>query len=152
MAHTRPHLLIVSDDPDLASFLSEGLMLAGFWTSVVASALQTLEVCRLRGFDLLLVDAGLAGLGPAELIHRLRARALEAGRARVGCDVPMMVVAGDAAGVPPALVAAADGVLRPPLDIEDLAPRLLAAVTAWRSDHPDRPWADTAAQRSPSPS
>ncbi|MEZ4624469.1 MAG: hypothetical protein R2843_06700 [Thermomicrobiales bacterium] len=59
--HQRPHVLIVSDDQGLAEFLSEGLTIAGFWTSVIASALQTLEVFRLRTFDLIIVDAALDG-------------------------------------------------------------------------------------------
>ena len=38
----RPHVLIVSDDEDLSAFL--GLVYGGFWTSTVASGIQTLEV------------------------------------------------------------------------------------------------------------
>src|SRR5215204_5867380 len=61
-ALNRPHILIVSDDTGLSSFLGEGLMIAGFWTSTVASALQAIEVFRLRTFDLIIVDAALDGL------------------------------------------------------------------------------------------
>ena len=68
----RPHVLIVSDDLDLSQFLRDGLTIAGFWTSVVASALQTLELFRLRTFDLMLLDALLEGLGFEELLQRLR--------------------------------------------------------------------------------
>src|SRR5918994_618083 len=37
----RPHVLIVSDDPELTVFLGEGLVYAGFWTSAIASAART---------------------------------------------------------------------------------------------------------------
>ena len=54
-SNERPHVLIVSDDPDLAEFLVEGLPLGGFWTSAIANGLQALEVFRLRQFDLIVV-------------------------------------------------------------------------------------------------
>lgn len=148
---TRPHILIVTDDTDLAAFLGEGLLYAGFWTSTVASALQTLEVFRLRSFDLALVDAGLAGLGGLELVRRLRGRS---GRAAPGgggtparTDVPLLLITGAPGEVAAAEAAAAgvDGLLDPPLDLEELAPRLFGLVAAWRASHPDRPWADAAA-------
>ena len=59
----RPHVLIVSDDPELTAFLGEGLVYAGFWTSAIASAVQALEVFRLRSFDVLVLDAALGGIG-----------------------------------------------------------------------------------------
>ncbi len=65
----RPHILIVSDDLDLSQFLQEGLMYAGFFTTVVASALQTLELFRLRTFDLMMIDALLEGLGADQVSH-----------------------------------------------------------------------------------
>src|SRR5215217_2996967 len=63
-ALNRPHILIVSDDTGLSSFLGEGLM--------IASALQAIEVFRLRTFDLIIVDAALDGLGAGEFLRRLR--------------------------------------------------------------------------------
>lgn len=141
----RPHLLVVSDDPELRTFLTEGLLYAGFWTSAVASAIQTLEVFRLRSFDLVLVDAALAGLGAGELVRRLRGRSSRAaGVPRT--DIPILLVT-DEAPLDGGTVAAfgADDVLRAPLALEELAPRLFEIVAAWRNAHPDRPWADVAA-------
>lgn len=145
----RPHLLIVSDDADLAAFLGEGLLLAGFWTSVVASAIQALEVFRLRSFDLVLIDAALAGVGGLELTRRLRGRSDRAASDRPRTDVPIMLVTGAAGTVTPeaAAAAGADAVLDPPLELEELAPRLFTAVAAWRATHPDRPWADATAMQ-----
>lgn len=150
-ASERPHILIVSDDPEPREFLTEGLMYGGFWTSAIASAIQTLEVFRLRTFDLVLVDAALAGLGALELVRRLRGRPDGAGADAPRTDVPIYLVAGGPGEVDPdaARAAGADGVISVPLELEELVPRLHAIVAAWRAAHPDRPWADAAAQARP---
>jgi len=134
----RPHVLIVSDDPDLSGFLSEGLVLAGFWTSVIASALQTIEVFRLRTFDVAIVDAALQGLGAAEMIRRLSPIT----------NRPMIAIASSPAEMtePEAQHLGFISLLYPPIEIEDLALALFALVSAWRTSHPGEPWADEAAQ------
>jgi DNA-binding response OmpR family regulator len=136
----RPHVLIVTDDPGLSDFLGEGLVYAGFWTSVIASALQTLEVFRLRSFDAIVLDSDLGGIGSHELLRRLQART----------DIPILLIA----YVPGALDSAEqqslgiDRVLYPPIELEDLGRELYALVGMWRAGHPDRPWADQAALQS----
>jgi len=144
-ANRRPHVLIVSDDTDLSQFLSDGLVIAGFWTSTVASALQCLEVFRLRTFDLMILDPLLGGLGAVELIIRLRSPESDDGRPR--SDIPVVVVTGSAEEVKLAapIEHLVDDTLRAPLDIEDIALHLFSIVRAWREAHPGRPWADAAA-------
>lgn len=141
----RPHVLIVSDDLGLRLFLGEGLLLAGFWTSAISSALQVLEVFRLRSFDLVLVDAGLAGIGGIELVRRLRGRSGRAAACRT--DVPILLVTDDPATLDPAVAheAGADGVVASPIELADLAPMLSGVVREWRAAHPGRPFADAAA-------
>jgi DNA-binding response OmpR family regulator len=134
----RPHVLIVSDDTDLSAFLSEGLVLAGFWTSVIASALQTIEVFRLRTFDAVIVDAALQGLGAAEMRRRLG-------------DItnrPMLAIAASPAEMsePEAQHLGFVAILYPPVELENLAPALFSLVSSWRAAHPGEPWADEAAQ------
>lgn len=143
----RPHILIVSDDLDLSQFLQSGLTVAGFWISTVASALQTLEIFRLRTFDIMLIDAALEGLGADEVVRRLRAPAQGATSART--DIPIVLIAGSQEEVCPedAIAMGADDVWYPPIEIEDLAVDLFSAVRKWREQHPDRPWADELAQR-----
>ena len=142
----RPHVLIVTDDPDLKEFLAEGLVYGGFWTSTVASALQTLEVFRLRSFDLVLIDAHLGGIGALELLRRLRGRSDRAPQA-ARTDVPVLLIAEDPAPpTPETIEAGADNILAAPLELEEIVPRLHQVVAAWRRDHPDRPMADAAAQ------
>lgn len=145
-ATTRPHVLIVGDDPDLSGFLSEGLTIGGFWTSVIASGIQALEVFRLRTFDLVLVDAALKGLGALEVIRRLRTpEAEDAPRT----DIPIIAIAGSIDEVDPLEIVeiGADGLLLPPIELESLIPALFRIVDDWREKHPDRPWADQAAQQ-----
>jgi DNA-binding response OmpR family regulator len=142
----RPHVLIVTDDPDLSAFLAEGLVYGGFWTSTVASGIQTLEVFRLRSFDLALIDAALRDLSAVEVIRRLRGRSDRGGVASPRTDIPILIVAALAEEIDPTGTAAAgaDGALVAPLDLEKLVPRLHGVVTEWRARHPGRPWADAA--------
>ena len=145
----RPHILIVSDDLDLSQFLQSGLTVAGFWISTVASALQTLEIFRLRTFDIMLIDAALEGLGADEVVRRLRAPAVGATTART--DIPIILIAGSREEITPneALAMGADAVRYPPIEIEDFALDLFRTIREWRERNPDRPWADELAQRKP---
>ncbi len=142
----RPHVLIVSDDPDLAAFLTEGLTIGGLWTSVVASPFQALEVFRLRTFDAVLLDAAIGGFGAVELLRRLRGASDRAAAGQPRTDVPVFVVAGGAGEIAPADAtdAGADGLFVAPLELDDLAQALFDAILAWRAANPDRPWADEA--------
>jgi CheY-like chemotaxis protein len=142
----RPHVLIVSNDPELVAFLGEGLVYAGFWTSAIASAVQALEVFRIRSFDVMVLDAALGGIGALELLMRLRGRSDRATSAE-RTDIPILVIAASQGELDPELAesAGADGVIVAPIELEQLAVDLLRAVTNWRAAHPDREWADEAA-------
>ena len=142
----RPHVLIVSDDQGLAEFLGEGLTMAGFWTSVIASALQTLEVFRLRTFDLIVVDATLDGLGAEQLLARLLAPRESASAVT---DRPVVVFAGSHLEMSAARATelGATRIYYPPVDLEPLALEFFALVSEWRDAHPDAPWADELAQQ-----
>ena len=150
-ASERPHVLIVSDDPGLREFLGEGLVYGGFWTSVVASAIQALEVFRLRSFDLVLVDAALAGVDGLELVRRLRGRSPRGRPGAARTDVPLLLVAGGPDEMDPvaAAEAGADAVLAAPIELEEAASTLREIVVTWRRLHPDRPFADAAARGEP---
>ena len=142
----RPHVLIVSDDRELTDFLGEGLVYAGFWTSTIASAMQTLEVFRLRSFDVMVLDAALGGIGALELLLRLRGRSDRAGEAE-RTDIPILVIAGSEAELDLLhdVRSDADQVILAPIELEELAAELGTLVTSWRSAHPGRRWADEAA-------
>ena len=146
-SYHRPHILIVSDDLDLSQFLQSGLTIAGFWISMVASALQTLEIFRLRTFDLMLIDAALEGLGADEVVRRLRTPV--EGSITPRTDIPIILIAGSRDEISPehAAVMGANGVRYPPIEIENLALDLFSMIREWRAQNPDRPWADELAQR-----
>jgi DNA-binding response OmpR family regulator len=144
----RPHVLIVTDDSDLSAFLAEGLVYGGFWTSTVASGIQTLEVFRLRTFDLVLLDAALGDLRAIEVVRRLRGRSDLGAGEHARTDIPILLIAATAEELDSVDVAAAgvDGTLVAPLDLEELVPYLHGVVANWRAAHPDRPWADAVPQ------
>jgi len=139
-------VLIVSDDPELTAFLGEGLVYAGFWTSAIASAVQALEVFRLRSFDVMVLDAALGGIGALDLLLRLPGRSDRATTTE-RTDIPILVIAASSGELDPVLAewAGADRVILAPVELEQLAAELGRAVTAWRASHPDRKWADEAA-------
>ena len=146
----RPHVVVISDDPDLRDFFVQGLLMAGFWTSAIASGIQAIEVFRMRRFDLILLDARIRGLPAAEIIRRLRGGS---GRGREALtQVPVVVVddedpsASDAFGE-----LGVDGYLEPPIELDEVALRLMALVTEWRAAHPDEPWADASVSQSRGP-
>jgi DNA-binding response OmpR family regulator len=142
----RPHVLIVSDDRELIEFLGEGLVYAGFWTSTIASAVQAMEVFRLRSFDVMILDAALGGIGAMELLRRLRGRSDRATTSE-RTDIPILVIAASRAELDPiaGIGAGADHVVLAPIELEVLASELSRLVTEWRTAHPGRPWADEAA-------
>ncbi len=143
----RPHVLIVTDDEDLRDFLQEGLILGGFWVSIIASGVQTLEVFRLRSFDLVLVDGALAGLGALELIRRLRRPSEDDPAGGPRSEVPILALMDQVEDEHRVAIAAgADAILTPPLELEQLLPLLMRTVLDWRAAHPGRTWADHVAQ------
>jgi DNA-binding response OmpR family regulator len=142
--YVRPHVLIVTSDAGLKDFLTEGLTVGGFWTSVVSSPIQALEVFRLRSFDLVLVDATLPGMGGLEVVRRLRGRSRRAGQQSVRTDVPILVIAAsrEEASEADAEMAGADQLLLAPIEIADVAHTLFEHLERWRDQHPDRALAD----------
>jgi DNA-binding response OmpR family regulator len=138
--------LIVSDDRDLTDFLGEGLVYAGFWTSTIASALQALEVFRMRSFDVMVLDAALGGIGAVELLRRLRGRSDRA-TTQERTDIPILVIAASNTELEPdaAEGAGADDLIQAPIELEVLAARIGRSVADWRAMHPGRRWADDAA-------
>lgn len=147
----RPHVVIITDDHDLREFLGQGLLYAGFWTSAIASGLQAIEVFRLRRFDLILVDAGIGGLSAPEMIRRLRT-----GTSPDGTPLTSVPIVAIAEGSHPAdeawsEVVGADLILRPPLELDQVATALFRTIGEWRAANPDVPWADAPLPQSRGP-
>jgi two-component system OmpR family response regulator len=140
----RPHVLIVCDDPSLSEFLSEGLPLGGFWTSVIASGLQVIEVFRLRQFDMIVVDAELTSFAWLELVRRLRGRSDRATPGLVRTIAPVVIVSESALALDDRAREELGivEVLTAPLELDDVVRTLHARFGEWQEAHPDVPLAD----------
>ncbi len=145
----RPHVLIISDDPSLSSFLGEGLPLGGFWASVIASGLQALEVFRLRQFDLVVIDWSLQSFGALELLRRLRGKSSRDASATPRTTAPVVLI-----GETPIELKASEqerlgveAMLHAPLELDDVVRALHAVFDEWRAAHPDVPLADSSSRR-----
>ena len=145
-AAVRPHVLVVTNDQDLRDFLQEGLLLGGCWVSVIASGVQTLEVFRLRSFDLVVIDAALTGMSAIELIRRLRREPRDERTGEPRTDVPLLLIAESPVVEAKAVSAGVTAVIVPPIDLEALLSLVHDTIHHWRLRHPDRLWADQMAQ------
>lgn len=142
--HQRPHVLIVCDDPSLSEFLAEGLPLGGFWTSVIASGLQAIEVFRLRQFDMILLDAGLTSFSWIELVRRLRGTSTRTPDGQIRTNAPVVLVTDQQIQIPdPERIALGiEEILTAPLELDELVRALHSTFEAWRERHPSLPLAD----------
>ena len=138
-----PRVLLAEDDPVSARFLREALERLGARVVHAADGPSALAAACRDGFDLLLLDLGLPGLGGAEVLARLRATANAASR-------NARALASSAARRPIAVVRAAgfEDLLLKPLRIAELEAALGAPARAVRempSDAPAAPVLDDAA-------
>lgn len=140
----RPHVLIISDDPSLATFLNEGLPLGGFWTTVIASGLQVLEVFRLRQFDIIALDYELHSFDALELIRRLRGQSSRANSGASRTTAPIVLISDNEINIDSELKTqlGISHELSAPLDLEELAPLLHQAFEDWQQAYPSVPLSD----------
>lgn len=127
----RPHLAIVTQDLSLSHFLTQGLLYEGFWTSAIGSGLQFLEVLRLRTFDAVIFDAVLGDIAVDEVLRRMRGRSDRVPAGSPRSEMPAVVIAGFVGEISLAEVldAGGQGLLEPPLEIEDVASALRQLLT-----------------------
>jgi CheY-like chemotaxis protein len=140
----RPHVLIVSDDTSLSTFLEEGLPLGGFWTSVIASGLQALEVFRLRQFDLIVIDWSLQSFGAQEFLRRLRGVSTRTTSTESRTGAPAVIISEAPVDLPVEEQArlGISRMLRAPLEIDEVARELHMVFQEWRRAYPDAPLSD----------
>jgi DNA-binding response OmpR family regulator len=67
-------ILIVEDEPGIASFLEKGLRAEGFTTLVVDDGVSASRVARDDAFDLMILDLGLPGIDGSEVLAEIRRR------------------------------------------------------------------------------
>lgn len=140
----RPHVLIISDDPSLARFLNEGLPMGGFWTTVIASGLQALEVFRLRQFDIIALDYELRSFDALELVKRLRGQSTRSTSNSARTNAPIVLISEHRIDIDPEVMAhlGIKRALHAPLDLDELAPDLHGVFEDWRATYPAVPLSD----------
>lgn len=141
----RPHVLIISDDPSLAQFLNEGLPLGGFWTTVIASGLQALEVFRLRRFDVIVIDWELRSFNALELIRRLRGISQRAEASSARTNAPIAVIAEHPVNLQPDETnrLEIDRMLHAPLELDEVVAELHSMFEEWRVRYPAEALSDS---------
>jgi DNA-binding response OmpR family regulator len=141
--HERPHVLIVTDDTLLKEFLEEGLVMGGFWTSVISHGLQVLEVFRLRQFDLIVIDRDLGTFDAIELMERLRGVSPKA-EATARTHAPIIVMASSDADLTDDQRRDLDiaALIQAPAELEEVVQTLHGVFATWREAYPDAPLAD----------
>jgi len=120
-------ILLVEDDPKLAGFIEEELILEGYQVTVAANGLDGLTIARNIQPDLLILDWMLPGISGLDLCLRLRS---------TGIQVPIIILTAKdeipdrVAG----LNAGADDYVTKPFSIEELLARVKARL---RRTHPE---------------
>ena len=66
------HLLLVEDEPDVASFIQQGLEEEGYALRWVSTGQRALELLPQTSIDLVLLDVRLPDMSGLEVCHRLR--------------------------------------------------------------------------------
>lgn len=65
-------ILVVEDEPRIASFIAKGLRAAGYASHVEASGVAAVELARSGDFALMLLDVGLPDIDGFEVLERVR--------------------------------------------------------------------------------
>jgi two-component system OmpR family response regulator len=114
-------ILLVEDDPALASSLNQGLRQMGFAVDLSQDGGEADAILSVRKFDAVVLDLGLPGLSGMEVLRRLRKR---------GATLPVLILtARDAmADKVAGLNAGADDYLLKPFDFQELEARLNALL------------------------
>lgn len=67
-------ILVVEDEPGIASFLEKGLRAEGFTTMVVEDGISASALARDEAFDLMILDLGLPGKDGRDVLTEIRRR------------------------------------------------------------------------------
>jgi DNA-binding response OmpR family regulator len=110
-------ILIVEDEPGIASFLEKGFKAAGFSTLVVDDGLTAVTAARDENFELVILDLGLPHLDGREVLKEIRGR---------GERVPVIVLTArtGVANTVSGLEAGADDYVTKPFSFEELLARV----------------------------
>jgi len=122
-------VLIVEDEPRLASFLEQGLEANGYSAKVVDEGASAVRLADDRDFDLVILDLGLPDVDGIEVLRRIRRR---------GDKLPVIILTArdDSEDVVEGLDAGADDYVTKPFALEALLARVR---TRLRGETPSEP-------------
>ncbi len=117
---TMACILVVDDDPEIASFLKRGLIYEGYEIETAADGAEALVKARDREFDIVILDIMMPEIDGIEVSKRLR----QAG------DIPilMLTAKGTVADKIAGLDSGADDYLVKPFDFDELLARIRALL------------------------
>jgi len=113
-------ILVVDDDPEIASFIRRGLAYEGYTVETAADGNEALAKARDREPDLVILDIMMPGIDGIEVAKRLRA----------GGEVPiiMLTARGTTADKVTGLESGADDYLVKPFEFDELLARIRALL------------------------
>ena len=114
-------ILIVEDEPRIASFLAKGLRAAGLTPSVAEDGFTAVQRAGTGEFDLVLLDVGLPGQDGFAVLRQLRARGLRT-------PVIMLTARDSVADTVAGLDTGADDYVTKPFRFEELLARVRARL------------------------
>lgn len=110
-------ILIVEDEPLIASFIAKGLRAAGFATHVESSGRAAAQLALGGDFDLVVLDVGLPDIDGFEVLARLRGQG-------VTTPVIMLTARSSAADTVAGLESGADDYMAKPFSFDELLARI----------------------------
>ena len=120
-------LLVVEDEPRIASFLVKGLSAGGYRVEAVATGSEALVRARDPGLDLVILDLGLPDVDGLDVLRRLRAE---------GRQLPVIILTARAGveGLVKGLALGADDYLTKPFAFDELLARVRARLRSHRKE------------------
>jgi two-component system copper resistance phosphate regulon response regulator CusR len=114
-------ILIVEDEPAVASFVEKGLRAHGYTTTIVRDGRDAAAIGRDDSFELVILDLGLPGMSGLDVLRTLRGR---------GQRIPVIILTGRDNLIVDGLDAGADDYIKKPFDLDELLARIRARVRA----------------------
>lgn len=114
-------VLVVDDEPGIASLLMETLRLAGFEAAIANTGIEALEDLKRSAFDLILLDVNLPIMDGFQILAQLRQRQPE---------IPIIMISArlDKKDVIEAFKLGADDYITKPFSIEEVVMRINAVM------------------------
>ena len=121
MEQTQISVLVVEDDPAVASLLNKALQEGGYAVSVASDGHGALDHAARFSYDLFILDIMLPGIGGMEICKTLRARGVQT-------PVMMLTALGMTNNIVMGLDAGADDYMAKPFKIAELLARVRALL------------------------